>query len=978
MQILVCLVFIVMNLPLLLATGSPSEPILRETQFDKDLIPGSAGVGARLPLANARQIVRNRSGSWFVGFDSSTGPRLAVASRSQSEGRHFGETIGLSRLLGRTPASSHGFSMALDPQDRLHAVWGVEEGLYYTWCDVSGAEGYRKVSHREAWKTSTGAEGAERVAGSGARLGDISAGPEGRLWLAFSRQGAIVVGALEKGRGAWKLNRVVDPLSRWAVVTEPDDHSRYEIRQIEEGCRDPVLAVGSEGTVHLAFAHRWEIYYTRSRDGEVWRGVSSDEPKRPDLGYWDSPFPNADRAAFAHSFHPSLVLYREQPLILFQLEGMVDPDPHSPHFMKQRWNGVPSVGYAYLEGQSWRRDYLFKSREIMMKRLPPGEGHGEEGQRMRKVGGLDGAGRVFLADEAQWRPVAGTDRFGVPWAIWNGTTRRYNYFSRFLGEEFAERREWRGAFYGLTKESTVEKNAPPRSSELGTAVVAADRLYFCRMPVGAVDAGQDRHYQVLDLLEFSASNNVQTGLTPYRRHPSSPIFGVNPRREAWDGSLVGGGFVYFAKGLYRMLYSGSGPQNWEVEDGDITNQFIGYAESRDGIHFQRKNLGLREFRGNRDNNLVFSVKSFEDPDETDPEKRFKGFVTGRYFLKQLGKEGRVLFAHSADRVHWTVVEDITEKAPRSDHGAGPSYRDPFDLPERRYKSIHRAYNLTGRAMGMSYSAQLLGPWEGFEDVLNYYEPYTYPPHPTKVRSGWLILEAGGGDDEDQIYGGRGWIEDGIYYLQYTRCYFDGRYDVSLAMSRDGLNFYRIKNGRSQLSPSGAGNWDSGIVAGGTLIDRGEEKWLYYNGAPWHHNTMVRPGGRRALTGEIFGRPEWYTGIATIRNHSWTYAAVGDPTRDGYLDTVPFRIQPTANRKLLLNLDGIGPDGKVLVEVLSASDRRPIEGFSRADCEPVPGALDVPVHWKGGKRLEDIPAEEVILRFYLSGPDTRFHGFRFGM
>ncbi len=102
----------------------------------------------------------------------------------------------------------------------------------------------------------------------------------------------------------------------------------------------------------------------------------------------------------------------------------------------------------------------------------------------------------------------------------------------------------------------------------------------------------------------------------------------------------------------------------------------------------------------------------------------------------------------------------------------------------------------------------------------------------------------------------------------------------------------------------------------------------------------------------------------------------DPRR--ILDTVPFRIQPTANRKLLLNLDGIGPDGKVLVEVLSASDRRPIEGFSRADCEPVPGALDVPVHWKGGKRLEDIPPEEGILRFHLSGPDTRFHGFRFGM
>ena len=125
--------------------------LVRETQFDKDLIAGSAGVGAALPLANGRQIVRNRAGAWFVGFDSNSGPRLSVAFGSRCEGRHFTPALDLRNLLGLANRESYGFSLVIDGNDRLHAAWHGEKGIYTAWCDVSGSRGYRNAARADAW-----------------------------------------------------------------------------------------------------------------------------------------------------------------------------------------------------------------------------------------------------------------------------------------------------------------------------------------------------------------------------------------------------------------------------------------------------------------------------------------------------------------------------------------------------------------------------------------------------------------------------------------------------------------------------------------------------------------------------------------------------------------------------------------------------------------------------------------------------------
>ena len=52
-----------------------------------------------------------------------------------------------------------------------------------------------------------------------------------------------------------------------------------------------------------------------------------------------------------------------------------------------------------------------------------------------------------------------------------------------------------------------------------------------------------------------------------------------------------------------------------------------YATSKDGIHWEKPELGIVDFHGSKKNNIVLrgehGIGVLEDPHETDPQKRYK-------------------------------------------------------------------------------------------------------------------------------------------------------------------------------------------------------------------------------------------------------------------------------------------------------------------------------------------------------------------
>jgi len=165
-----------------------------------------------------------------------------------------------------------------------------------------------------------------------------------------------------------------------------------------------------------------------------------------------------------------------------------------------------------------------------------------------------------------------------------------------------------------------------------------------------------------------------------------------PRREEivltmdrpWEGPGSGVYSTVFRDGeTYRMYYRATAPDN---EGGDRgASQFCCCTESADGIHWERKSLGLVEFHGSMDNNIVvagveahnFSPWLDENP-ACPPDERYKA-VCG------LSPHGLMAYK-SADGYAWEKLQ----KAPVITQGEFDSHNVWFwDTRARLYRCYSR-------------------------------------------------------------------------------------------------------------------------------------------------------------------------------------------------------------------------------------------------------------------------------------------------
>ena len=71
----------------------------------------------------------------------------------------------------------------------------------------------------------------------------------------------------------------------------------------------------------------------------------------------------------------------------------------------------------------------------------------------------------------------------------------------------------------------------------------------------------------------------------------------------WEGSYSNYNSIFKDGDIYRMYYRG-----WHRgTKGELTHDMVWcYAESKDGIHWVKPNLGLFEFNGSKNNNIILA------------------------------------------------------------------------------------------------------------------------------------------------------------------------------------------------------------------------------------------------------------------------------------------------------------------------------------------------------------------------------------
>jgi len=404
--------------------------------------------------------------------------------------------------------------------------------------------------------------------------------------------------------------------------------------------------------------------------------------------------------------------------------------------------------------------------------------------------------------------------------------------------------------------------------------------------------------------------------------------------KPWEGNTCGYHTVFKDDQLYRMYYRGWSHDN--KRERQLHEAVVCYAESRDGIHWDRPSLNLVEFNGSKDNNIILeglgshNFTPFKDTNPTcAPHARYKAVARGE------GDNNRKLFAfRSADGIHWQSMHS----EPILTEGAFDSQNLAFwDSVRNEYRCYFRDFQAGVRDIKTSTSKDFIHwtkpVWLQYPGApkehlyTNQIQPYYRAPHifigfPTRY-----IPE-------------RGSLTEGL-----------------LMTSRDGQTFHR---------------WTEAIIRPG----RNKDKWHNRSNYIWLGMVETEsnlPGAGKELS--LYSNERYYKGLG-VKTRRYTYridgfVSVQAPLTGGELVTKPLAFE---GGELVINFS-TSAAGSVRVEIQDV-ECKPITGFQLKESTEIYGdEIERVVTWKAGGDVGKLAGKPVRLRFVLRDADLYSIRFR---
>ncbi len=463
------------------------------------------------------------------------------------------------------------------------------------------------------------------------------------------------------------------------------------------------------------------------------------------------------------------------------------------------------------------------------------------------------------------------------------------------------------------------------------------------------------------------------GKATQRLHHPVPREIVIKHEEDWEGTGTGYHSIFKDGDIYRMYYKA-----WHL---DLSNKkldtgrhpiFCCYAESKDGIHWTKPDLGIHEYKGSKKNNIILYPGQFKsvnmDPghpaifkDENPncpPESRYKAILR---ILKPLG----LLAFQSADGIHWSPMSNKPVITAGAFDSQNLAFWDPVRKEYRaywRYFSKDHATGLVGtysgiRAIRTATSKDFIhwGPHTDLTYVdsppeqlyTNQIKPYHRAPHlligfPTRyVERGWTQSMKDLPELEERRV--RSSVSD-----RYGMAITEGLFMAS----RNATHFKR---------------WNEAFLPPG--IER-KGTWQYgHQYIGWH---LVET--KSSLTGgapdelSLYSTERYWKGKGScVRRYTLRmdgFVSINAPRDGGELITKPFKF---VGNKLSFNFYSSAVGG-IKVEIQKA-DGAVIKGFSLEDCDVLFGnSLDRTITWKEKSDLSKLAGMPIRLRITLDDAD----------
>uniref|UniRef100_UPI00404A34A5 hypothetical protein n=1 Tax=Cephaloticoccus sp. TaxID=1985742 RepID=UPI00404A34A5 len=437
--------------------------------------------------------------------------------------------------------------------------------------------------------------------------------------------------------------------------------------------------------------------------------------------------------------------------------------------------------------------------------------------------------------------------------------------------------------------------------------------------------------------------------------------------DPWDRDASGYATIIKDGDLLRMYYRG-GPADKSSGVSESSTAYFCYAESRDGIHWIKPNLGLVEFEGSKENNILLApavddgnytknASPFYDTREGVPEnERFKA-VGGKW------PDGIYVLV-SPDGIHWKKWHDT----PVFKDGAFDSLNVAF------WSELENCYVLYFRVFSgiTNYTPPRTQPWtlSGYRTIARVTSPDLINwSKPQRMSFGNTPLEH--------------------LYTNHTRPYFraphlyistpmrfvpDRRFlsDEELAAQQVGKGFLSI-SGEAHSIPNEVADTVLMTSRGGSRYDRtfmesfvrpGLDKgnWVSRNGIPATGFVQTGPAEMSMYVGQNYVQPTAHLARYSLRLDG--FGSVSAPYKEGEMLTKPMVV---TGKHLVLN-NSTSANGHIYVEVQTAAGE-PIPGYTLKECKLIVGdSLERTVEWVTSSDLSALAGQAVRFRFVMSDAD----------
>ena len=507
-----------------------------------------------------------------------------------------------------------------------------------------------------------------------------------------------------------------------------------------------------------------------------------------------------------------------------------------------------------------------------------------------------------------------------------------------------------------------------------------------------MNIGSKKQLLVDDFIIEEKNRWVRRVINQPQRHSSEPIMVGEKAWENWIIVLFGTVLYDEEEKVYKMWYT-SGLPKYPVRPFQVC-----YAISKDGITWQKPKLGIVDYHGSSENNIIlpgkvrglamFVMKDLKDPD---PARRYKALywdgdltevnpelaallAAGKpmspkqhakcYSLATAADKMGICFAFSPDGIHWQSLPEIPQIPVWANNNIGDTntllgwdpriekYVGYFRIGSTVSRPALTAYRLIGRSVSDDFIN-----WSSAELVLATDE---LDPPGTELYSMSVFI-----------------YED--LYLGLLQIYHDDdrqTLEYQLASSRDGIHWNRVAN-REIFFPIGPpGSWDRGMIVMPTPVVLEDEIRFYYEGSNLTHYEPDLPKlFGKMVEGERMGGA---VGLATLRPDG--FVSMDSGPYEGTLSTKLIRFK---GKNLILNADAQckGKPGSIKVGILNYWDGKPIVGYTQKDADPVIGnGIKQVVTWNGKSDIEPLagcpirPGYPIRLKFYLQ--NSKLYSFQF--